>query len=800
MAHIKSRKHAVMRTVPRLGTTTATLFALVLPVAAQTSSNTATNTLKEVQVQASAASDYTAGSSANAKFTAPLLDTPQTIAVIREQIIREQGATTLSEALRNTPGASAFYLGENGSTSTGDAIYMRGFDASSSIFVDGIRDLGSVSRDVFNIEQVEVVKGPAGTDVGRTSPTGYINLITKKPKLEDSFYGSVGFGSADYKRGSVDWNQSLTGMGGSGAFRLNAVTEDSGVAGRDDVRNKRWGIAPSLALGLNTPTRLFFDYVHIKQNNVPDGGVPTIGLPGYTNPDALAITNNGRRAFLDTAVRVNSSNFYGTSSDFDDVTSDMLTARFEHDIAPDVTVRNTLRYGKTSQDYMLTSFMGNGYGANAATGAPIPAAVNSSLLATPNPANPASWTVTRNAPTNKEQVNTIIANQTSMSAKFNTGRFGHALNAGVELMRESQHAGNFYGPGFATVGTTFAAAGAWPTANLYNPDPNVTGYNRLANGTGNNGTTNTVGAYVFDTMKFNAQWSVTGGLRYDHYSTNYDAAVLTLAGTGAAQTRSVAATDLSLSGKLFTGKLGVVYKPAKNGSMYAAYGTAAQPPGGANFSLSAAGSSSNTAARTDFEPQKAKTIEAGTKWDTANKKVSFTAAIYRTDVTNDVVQDPVSTLYYQTGRKRVQGVELGVSGALTNVWGVSVGFTTMDTKIISGPAVLADGSSALAYTPKSAFTSWTTYRLPFGVTIGGGARYNGALHRGTDGAVGTPAVIDGYWVMDAMAFYRITKNVDLQLNIYNVTNKQYVAAINKSGYRYTPGIPRSARITANFAF
>ena len=136
---------------------------IALPASAQTT----TSTLKEVRVEGASA-DYKADTSANPKFTAPLVDTPQTISVIREQIIREQGATTLTEALRNIPGAGTFFLGENGNTSTGDTIFMRGFDTSSSIFVDGIRDLGSVSRDVFNIEQVEVVKGPASTDVGRT--------------------------------------------------------------------------------------------------------------------------------------------------------------------------------------------------------------------------------------------------------------------------------------------------------------------------------------------------------------------------------------------------------------------------------------------------------------------------------------------------------------------------------------------------------------------------------------------------------------------------------------------------------
>ena len=108
----------------------------------------------------------------------------------------------------------------------------------------------------------------------------------------------------------------------------------------------------------------------------------------------------------------------------------------------------------------------------------------------------------------------------------------------------------------------------------------------------------------------------------------------------------------------------------------------------------------------------------------------------------------------------------------------------------------------MATSPSSpcSFTAWTSYQFPFGLTIGGGARYNGKLTRGFDGAVGTPAYTDAYWVFDAMASYRINKNVELQLNLYNLFDKEYVAAINKSGYRYVPGIPRSARITANFAF
>lgn len=776
MAYIKSRKHAVARAVsPFGGVAAATLVALALPAGAQTQSQT----LKEVQVRdsASPAAEYKADTSANPKFTAPLVDTPQTVQVIREQVLREQGATTLTEALRNTPGAGAFYLGENGSTSTGDAIYLRGFDTSSSIFVDGIRDTGSVSRDTFNVEQVEVVKGPAGTDTGRTSPTGYINLITKRPTLTDSFSGSVGFGSASFKRASIDWNKELSGTNGIGAaFRLNAFTEDADVAGRDVVNNKRYGIAPSFAFGLNSPTRFYLDLVHVKQNNIPDGGVPTVGLPGYSTPDAATARN--RRDYLTYASRVDSNNFYGTTSDFDNVTQNMFTARFEHDITPDVTLRNTFRYGKTEQDYLLTSFMGS--------------AAN---FVTPNAALPSTWTVARSNPTNKTQENTILTNQTNVSAKFNTGSVGHTLNAGVELIREEQKGLGYYGAN-ATVFNVpgIRNSGAWPAFNLYAPNPNVAGYLRVPNGTTTDGTTTTVGAYVFDTVKFNPQWSLTGGLRYDHYSTDYAATALN------ATNGVLTPSSFSTSDNLWTGKLGLVYKPTENSSVYAAYGTAAQPPGGSNFTLAAGTPTTNNANRTDFNPQKTKTWELGTKWDVLNKKLALTAALYRTDVSNEVVQDAVSGNYYQTGKKRVQGIELGAAGAITDNWGVSAGFTTQDTKILSGPSVLADGGSVLAYTPKNSFTAWTTYQLPIGVTLGFGGRYNGQLKRGTDGAVGTPAYVDSYWVFDAMASYRINKNVDLQFNVYNLADKDYVAAINKSGYRYTPGAPRTFRLTANFTF
>jgi catecholate siderophore receptor len=241
----------------------------------------------------------------------------------------------------------------------------------------------------------------------------------------------------------------------------------------------------------------------------------------------------------------------------------------------------------------------------------------------------------------------------------------------------------------------------------------------------------------------------------------------------------------------------MLYKPMPEGSVYLNYGLSQQPPGGSSLAFSASASSLDNPI---FDPQKAKSVELGTKWELLDSRLLLTAALYRTDISNEIVQDPVDQLYYQIGKKRVQGVELGLVGKITDAWSVSAGFTTMDAKVEKGTHVSQDGSDDLAYTPDSAFTPWTTYKTPFGLILGSGARYSGEMKRGNDGAIGTPTVIDSYWVVDAMATYPVNDHLDLQLNVYNVFDEDYVAAINKSGYRYNPGAPRSAMLTANVRF
>src|SRR5690606_1416123 len=235
MSYIKQSKRPLARTKLASGVSLGTaLFAGLISTGASAADASQTDSiaLPEVSVNASkeaTVSTYHKETLGSAKFTSPVSKTPKTIQIIDKALIEDQHATTLTEALKNSPGVGTFYVGENGNTTTGDSVYMRGFDSSGSIFVDGVRDMGAISRDTFNTEQVEVIKGPDGADYGRTAPSGSINMVSKQAKLGNAHSGTISGGTDDQKRATFDINHQL---GDSTALRVNVMGQDSGVPGR----------------------------------------------------------------------------------------------------------------------------------------------------------------------------------------------------------------------------------------------------------------------------------------------------------------------------------------------------------------------------------------------------------------------------------------------------------------------------------------------------------------------------------------------------------------------------------------
>lgn len=772
MAHIKSRKHAPAQAARLSHCATAALTLLALPAAvlAQTTDTAAQQTtLPAVKAKAQEETPFKADTASSPKFTQPLVDTPQTITVIKKELLKQQGATNLAEALRNVPGVT-LQLGENGNTQTGDSIFMRGFDTSASIFVDGIRDLGSISRDTFNLEQIEVVKGPSGSDNGRGASSGYVNLVSKAPQTERFASGSVSVGTQNRSRVTVDLNQPFESPIAGTAFRLNVMGQDYGVPGRDEVKNKRWGVAPSLAFGLGTPTKTTLSYLHIEQRNTPDGGVSTFGMPGYGyNPGNPSATPPVLPQTPGAAV--DPENYYGLNGDHDNVVLDMFTAGIEHTLAPGYVLRNTSRLGRTSQDLLVTGvntvFTNTGSSPGVVTG------------------DPSTWQIARSRQA-KLQENQILTNQTNLNAEIGSGFVKHSLSTGFEFIYERQNT--------RTPTTVTSSATVPGNGNLYNPNQGDTMARPVDNGVYARGSTLTAALYAFDTIKLGESWMLNGGLRWDKFYTETNGSSRSNAGV-LTQNEPQSLTD-----DLLSWKLGALFKPAQNGSVYVSASSSKQPPGGNNFNLVAQGATPNQA-NTSMKPQEGRNYELGTKWDLLDGKLALTGAIYRSENLNELVNDGGSpAIYSQIGKRRVDGIELGTVGQITPALNLSAGLALMDSEIVQGTPAQTGG--VIVFSPKVTFTSWLSYKLPAGLTFGGGVRYVDTQARSSNVSPSATGLntIDDYWVADAMVSYEVNKNLTLQLNLNNLLDEEYVGSINSGGSRYRPGEARNALLTANVTF
>jgi catecholate siderophore receptor len=683
---------------------------------------------------------------ASARYARTLTETPQTIQVIPRQVMEAQGVTTLTEALRNVPGIS-LQAGEGGgaSSTSGDMFNMRGFSANNSLFVDGVRDDGLVSRDVFNLEQVEVFLGPTGSDVGRGTASGYVNMTTKSPRAQSLYAGSIGIGTSEQKRGAVDINQPLAlGEAGSWlegtAFRLNALVQDSDVPGRDFVNLETRAVAPSLAFGLGTHTRLAVGGQFLEQDNLPD-----YGIPGAAWPDG-PIVPNGNVA----AQSVDQSNYYGSPDvDYDRVSQDSYFARFEHDLNGQIQLKNQTRHNRTHRSAVI------------------------SAVQSPASYVPATGLVTI-ARQGNERDNRVTSNQTSIAANAQTGRVRHALTGTVEFTSEKQFAPTLIG-----LGTRL------PT-DINNPDPfaPVTGFAPARNGAFNEGDTSTFAVSFFDAIDLSSRLQLTGGARVERYSTDF----LVVDAAGART------TDETAEDTLFSGKIGLLYKLTNQGNVYVSYGSTKTPPGTANFTLS---SQPNNANNPNVDPQESTNLEVGSKWDFYGGRLSLNGAVFHTKNKNvifTVDATAVPPIFNQDDAQQVDGVSFGVSGRIVRSWDVVANFAYLDSENLSQNP--ANAGRRLTLTPEFSGSVWTTYTTPIGLMVGGGVRLMDSVYVNAGNTIQVPS----YQIVDAMATYAVNRQISLRLNVYNLTDEVYIRNINNNGGRYNPGNPRTAVLTASFSF
>ena len=224
-----------------VGQTVAFTVALTTSTAlSQESQRSTTFTLPTVDVQEQRSS-YVPANLGIARFPQPIQQIPQSIVVVPQELLQEQAATSFQDALRNVTGIS-LNAGEGGGAQ-GDNLTLRGFNARNDIFLDGIRDQGSYTRDIFNIESIEVLKGPSAVFFGRGSTGGVINQVTKSPRLEPLYSGTLSVGNGLLLRGTGDVNQPFSK---TAALRVNLMAHQEKVVDRDEIELQRFGLAPSI--------------------------------------------------------------------------------------------------------------------------------------------------------------------------------------------------------------------------------------------------------------------------------------------------------------------------------------------------------------------------------------------------------------------------------------------------------------------------------------------------------------------------------------------------------------------------
>lgn len=684
--------------------------AAILPVhvsAAEESTGSTGEPLDSMLVEGQRIIDYRRETSSISKLTESLRDTPQVITSVTREEIDARATSAMNDALRSVPGIT---LGAGETSWQGTNLFLRGFTTRNDMFADGMRDYGYYYRDPFNNSAIEVLKGPASILFGRGSTGGVIQQVSKTATLEDQRAVTLLLGTDDTRRVTIDIGEPVRRLGETTAVRLNAMIHNSEVADRDGAKNDRWGVAPSLAFGIGTPTRLRVSYFHQSDDIRPDYGLPWF---------------NGRPA------RVERSNFYGFDSDYLNTDVDVVTALFEHDFSATTTIRNQMRYSRAKREFRITEPV-------------IPAG-------TPAGTAPEAITITRTV-FQGYSTDTFAQNQTDLITRFATGLVSHTLVAGLEIGREQPN------PVYVTnVGL--------PTTNLAHPERQqysvLQSYPRLEADT----RADTLAIYLLDTIKFGEQWQAILGVRWDRFDSDYRSVGYSPTGAILATTHAKHVDEVQSI------RAALVYKPAEHGTIYVSYGDSFNPSADGIESMVSSGRAV-AQANLDLDPEESRTYELGTKWDVLNGAALLSGTIFRIEKINARVPDPLVPGFNTLGgEQRIDGIEVELVGRLTPRWLLRAGYTYLDSEVTRTTAGGPRLDAPLAMAPKNSGSLWTEYAFPFGLQIGFGVvSVSSRLAQNTPTAY---LVAPGYTILDAMAKYPVTDKFALQLNVSNLTDKYY---------------------------
>lgn len=755
---------------------------------------------------------------ASPKATRAVRDTPQTVTILTNKVIEEQNLLTLRDVLSTVPGIT--FGAAEGGIAPSDQITLRGYSASSDITTDGVRDSAPYSRsDPFNLEQVEVTNGANSVYNGSGSVGGSINIVTKKPQKETSIAVQGGIGTDDYYRGTIDANVRASELV---ALRLNAMIHKADVPGRDVENYDRWGVAPSVTIGIDGPTSLTVQYLHQEETNIPQYGVPYY--------------KNGR--YNGALPGIDRSDYFGYRNvDTQEITVDQATITASHEFSDKLSLRNLTRWQSVSQRTIVGPPQGTFCMADnlTVTGGACTVDLDSRTGAGQvfNITIPTGYYFIGGPRGNvRDTTSELMYNQIDLSAQFATGGIEHSLVFGASASWEKfvLSTGNVYRNANGTNPYTFDVNA--PNANQHfaymnfgNPNAVVAGpaipgavygsnvytgpVNFFESGRQRGEVTN-YAVYLFDTMKL-GKFELNGGIRYERNSGNYQTDAATVTPTPSVpQGPVIAGPRFYNQADLFTYRVGLVYKPIETVTLYAAYGNSKTPS-------QSAVNGACVAATCNVDPESAKNYEIGAKAEIG--RALFSVALFRNERDQYKVpsNDPTLPDQQLDGHSRVDGIAVSATGNITPAWSITANYTYLKPKLIQSVSdfCLANPSAACGNTaanrdpaagaelqnvPNHSGSLYTTYTLPFGLKLGYGVTYQGsfALNLPT-AAAATVFRSDDYLVHNASISYDFNTNFSVLVNVKNFTNELYYTRIRNNGWA-TPGDARAAVLTVGYRF
>ncbi|MFT5836842.1 MAG: catecholate siderophore receptor [Candidatus Azotimanducaceae bacterium] len=636
------------------------------------------------------------------KTPTPIIDVPQSLSIFTSDQIQNQGFDSIRDLIDYTPGVT---------TSQGeghrDSVVFRGVRSTADFYVDGVRDDVQYYRSLYNVEQVEFLRGPNALLFGRGGTGGIINRVIKKGELGQNFNEyQVAVDTFGAYSAQLDSNYALSE---SAAFRINLAYEYLDNH-RDNYGGERWGVNPTFKFKLRDRTTLDVSYEYLNHDRFIDRGIPT-GRDGEPVEDFEDI-------------------FFGdkdqNNAEFE---AHVLRAALQHNFSEELKARLDFAYG----DY--DKFYENIYSSKYA-------------FATDITANPDEVTLDGYVDTTQRKNLMLSGN---LISEFETGSIGHTLIVGAEFINSENNNDRFVTtPDVFNLTTYNGTTGL--ELDIFKDDTRAD--------------LNVFSFYLQNQIAISEKLDLLLGARFDHFDFEVDS----LDGAGNKTTRS--RTDEEV-----TPRLGIVFKPQENISIYASYSETFLPRSGEQF----ASISDKTQA---LEPDTYTNLEAGVKWDFDNG-LSLTTSIFELQKSSpETGRDDALAL--AVVESTIHGFEAQLQGMLTDKWFISAGYSYLDGEVESNKD---DDGNRPRELPEHMLSLWNNYQLTDRIGLGLGGIYQSETYIDN----GNDTKLPGYFRIDAAAYYDINENLRVQLNIENLTDELYFPNAH-ADHQATVGAPISARI------